>query len=69
MKAALGFLVGLVVFCGPPFTSHAEPIKMRKSIAQTPTTSIAESTDLKVPPCEIVWTATGEPYHTTALKR
>jgi hypothetical protein len=28
MKAALGFLVGLVVFCGPPFTSHAEPIKI-----------------------------------------
>ena len=28
MKAALGFLVGLVVFCGSPFTSHAEPRKI-----------------------------------------
>jgi hypothetical protein len=28
MKAVLGFLVGLVVFCGPPFISHAEPRKI-----------------------------------------
>ena len=28
MKAALGFLVSLVVFFGPAFTSHAEPRKI-----------------------------------------